>query len=88
MAAVAAVLPVLDSDESVTLPIWRQELEVVAAAASFREHASRKAPVQGLEALTICRPQPGGSAKKRWRVVSLDQSMDAAAAEEGIWTEL
>jgi len=60
---------------------------VVAAAASFKEVASRKAPVQGLEALTICRPQPGGSAK-RWRVVGPDQSMDAAAAEEAIWMEL
>ena len=58
---------------------------MVAAAASFREHAGTKAA--GLEALTICRPQTG-SAAKRWRVVGLDQSMDAAAAQDGIWMDV
>ena len=39
------------------------------------------------EALHVCRPHGGGAAK-RWRVVGLDQSMDAAAAEEGLWEEV
>ena len=58
----------------------------MAAAACYREYAGGKAP-QGLEALTVCRPRAGGSAK-RWRVVGLDQSMDASASDDGLWMEV
>ena len=65
--------------------VGMQELEAIAKAAAYSEYVGGKKAPGGPEALHICRPKGIGAQTKRWRVVGLDQSMDAAAAEDCHW---